>query len=131
MEREYKRRIKPSLSYITTTTEGISALEQVQKILSKGRCDRRVAAPPLGKEQLAALKIVEDLVDTDRLATAFMASGRDLFDFVINYHYETPQPLDRRLEYYAEIVQGYLGQLRFTGEWRDYEQLRYPIIYAR
>ena len=131
MEREYKRRIKPSLSYITTTTEGISVLEQVQKILSKGRRDRRVAAPPLGKEQLAALKIVEDIVDTDRLATAFMASGRDLFDFVINYHYETPQPLDRRLEYYAEIVQGYLGQLRFTGEWRDYEQLRYPIIYAR
>ena len=77
------------------------------------------------------MKIVEDIVDTDRLATAFMASGRDLFDFVINYHYETPQPLDRRLEYYAEIVQGYLGQLRFTGEWRDYEQLRYPIIYAR
>ena len=131
MEPQRRNHIRPDIEFLKNTDDGADILELARKQIKTRGTSRRATAPPLTAEQMAIVPHVEDYVDTDKLAQAFMASGMDLFNFVISYSYDKKRSIDQRLEYYAEIVQGHYNSLKFTGEWQRMDNISYPIIYPR
>lgn len=121
--------LKPSVALLKNTDEGLSILAEAQQRIARRLVLKHEPILPIMQEQMEPKPIVEDFVDVDALATAFMASGHDLFNFVLDYKYITPQTLEQKVEYYTEIVQNYFGRLHFSDEWQETETLSYPLIY--
>ena len=114
---------------LRNTDEGLDLIEDIRSKVARRIRQRHEQLPPITPEQLSPSPVIEDFVDTDALATAFMASGRDLFSFVIGYQYDTKQTLEQKVGYYTEIIQNNINRLSFTDEWHEYENIRYPLIY--
>ena len=121
--------IKPSLELLANSAEGLEALNEARRGITQKVKHRHTATPPVTPHAMQPAPVVEDFVDTDALATAFLASGQDLFRFVMNYHYATPQSEEQRVELYTEIIQNHFAHWRFTEEWSKMGRPRYPIIY--
>lgn len=131
VEKQRRNHIHPSIAFLSNTDEGTDILELAKKQIQTKSSTKRKQSPPLSSSELVSIPYVEDYIDTDKLALSFMATGDDLFNYVINYAYDSEQNLDQKLEYYAEIVQAYFDKLVFTGEWRSYNNINYPLIYAQ
>ena len=121
--------LKPSLQMLRNTDEGLDIIEDIRSKVARRIRQRHEQLPPITPEQLSPSPVIEDFVDTDALATAFMASGRDLFTFVIGYQYDTEQSLEQKVGYYTEIIQNNIDRLSFTDEWHEFENISYPLIY--
>ena len=118
-----------SLSFLRNSDDAIEIIDDARKNISRLKALKNTPTTPLKESDLNPKCIVEDFVDTDSVANAFFASSQDLYTFVINYPYIQPQPKERRVEYYLEIVQNHYNKLRITDHWRQDGNLEYPLIY--
>ncbi|MDE6026872.1 MAG: hypothetical protein K2G23_02235, partial [Muribaculaceae bacterium] len=122
--------LKPSLPFLRNTDAGSEILEEVRKEVSRTLIRDKKGAPPLIGEDFETDPIRASYVDPYRLAEAFLSSGNDLFNFVLGYPFETEQTLEQRVEHYSQIIQISFDRLSFTGEWKDFENISYPVIMA-
>lgn len=120
---------KISLSFLRNSDDAIEIIDQARKSISRLRSLKNTPAIPMTENDLKAECVVEDFVDTDSIANAFFASSQDLYTFAMNYHYIQPQPRERRVEYYLEIVQNHYNKLLITGDWQRDGNVEYPLIY--
>lgn len=120
---------KISFSFLRNSDDAIDLIDQARKSISRLRSLKNTPAIPLTENDLKAECIVEDFVDTDSIANAFFASSQDLYTFAMNYPYTQPQPRERKVEYYLEIVQNHYNKLLITGDWRQDGNVEYPLIY--
>lgn len=118
-----------SLSFLRNSDDAIEIIDDARKTISRLKALKDTPTTPLKESDLNPKCIVEDFVDTDSVANAFFASSQDLYTFVINYPYIQPQPKERRVEYYLEIVQNHYNKLRITDHWRQDGNVEYPLIY--
>ncbi|MBD5328380.1 MAG: hypothetical protein HDS03_00580 [Bacteroides sp.] len=122
--------LKPSLLFLRNTDSGSEILSEARKEISRTLTRNKKGAPPLISEDLSADPINTVYIDHYVLSEDFFSSGKDLFSFIIGYPFETPQSLAQRVEHYSQIIQISIDRLTFTGEWREYENLSYPVILA-
>ena len=120
---------KVPLSFLRNSDDAIDLIRQARKSISRLKSLKNVPAIPLKESELKAQCIVIDFVDTDSIANAFFASSQDLYTFVINYPYAQPQPRERKVEYYLEIVQNHFNKLLITADWGRDGNVEYPLIY--
>ncbi|MDE5888020.1 MAG: hypothetical protein K2H46_10595 [Muribaculaceae bacterium] len=120
---------KVSLSFLRNSDDAIEIIDDARKTISRLKTLKNTPTTPLKESDLNTKCIVEDFVDTDSVANAFFASSQDLYTFVINYPYIQPQPKERRVEYYLEIVQNHYHRLRITDDWHQDGNVEYPLIY--
>lgn len=123
--------IKPSLTWLSNTDDGLLALIEAQQQLSRRLKLSREPDPSIKPEEMQPEPVIEDFVNVDALAISFMASGQDLFNFVLNYRYSTPQSLDQKVEYYTEIIQNNFNGLTFMDEWHQLGDISYPLVYPK
>ena len=120
--------LRPSLSFLRQTDAGSEILDDARKSIAKTIRTHTKGPGLLTEGDLNAEPVIERYVDPDALAEIFFASEKDLFSFVMEHEFEFPQSLEQRLVHYTVIAQRYVDRLEFTGEWRDFEMLSYPII---
>jgi len=123
--------IKPSLTWLSNTDDGLLALIEAQQQLSRRLRLSREPDPSIKPEEMQPEPVIEDFVNVDALAISFMASGQDLFNFVLNYRYSTSQSLDQKVEYYTEIIQNNFNGLTFMDEWHQLGDICYPLVYPK
>ena len=123
--------IKPSLSWLSNTDDGLQVLSEAQQLLARRLKLSREPELPIKPGEMQADPVIEDFVNVDALAISFMASGQDLFNFVLNYRYNMPQSLEQKVEYYTEIIQNNFNRLTFTNEWYQLGDISYPLVYPK
>ena len=123
--------IKPSLTWLSNTDDGLLALIEAQQQLSRRLKLSREPDPSIKPEEMQPEPVIEDFVNVDALAISFMASGQDLFNFALNYRYSTQQSLDQKVEYYTEIIQNNFNGLTFMDEWHQLGDISYPLVYPK
>lgn len=123
--------LKPSLTWLSNSDEGVQILKDAQQQIAKRLTLQQEPNPPLTPADMEVEAVIEDFVNVDALATAFMASGQDLFNFVLNFKYGSGQTLEQKVEYYTEIVQNNYNQLSFSNEWHELGNISYPLVYPK
>lgn len=130
MEPRARYSLKPSLSALRDDDIYVDVLNQVRRVVRSNRTGRK-SGTKFRIESFAQTPVIEDYVDTDAVARAFIASQHDLFSFVLNYGYSTPQTVSQRVEIYTEIVLNHYSELTITNEWSVDGDISYPLIYAK
>lgn len=118
-----------SLPFLRDTDTGFELISAVRNAISRRKKLNSSPQTPLKAEELNPGYLVEDFVDTDRIAEAFFASSQDLYSFVKSYPYERPKEMEQKVEYYTEIILNHHSRLQITEVWRTDGNINYPLIY--
>lgn len=124
--------LKVSLSMLRTTDTGLKILQDVAKGKSNDRLRKGYLAEPLTKEELTEQQKVQQTVDVREVKTAFMASGDNLFHFVMNYSgYRKQMADEEKLVLFCQIAAQYHDELVISEEYGQHGNIEFPFIYPK
>ena len=132
MEPRPRYTLKVSLSMLRTTDTGLKILQDVAKGKSNDRLRKGNLAEPLTKEELTEQQKVLQTVDVREVKTAFMASGDNLFHFVMNYSgYRKQMADEEKLVLFCQIATQYHDELVISEEYGRHGNIEFPFIYPK
>ena len=130
MEPRPRYRLKVSLSMLRNSEEGLKVLKDIAKGKKNSRLKKGNLAEPLTEDELTEQQQIQQMVDVGEVKNAFMASGDNLFHFVMNYSgYRIKMDDEAKLVLFCQIATQYLDELQVGDEYRQHEEIEYPIIY--
>lgn len=132
MEPRPRYTLKVSLLMLRTTDTGLKILQDVAKGKSNDRLRKGNLAEPLTKEELTEQQKVLQTVDVREVKTAFMASGDNLFHFVMNYSgYRKQMADEEKLVLFCQIAAQYHDELVISEEYGRHGNIEFPFIYPK
>lgn len=132
MEPRPRYPLKVSLTMLRTSDIGLKILQDVAKGKGNDRLRKGNLAEPLTEEELTEQRQALQMVDVNEVKTAFMASGDNLFHFVMSYSaYRKPMTDEEKLVLFCQIAAQYLDELSISDEYRCYQDIEYPLIYPK
>lgn len=132
MEPRPRYTLKVSLSMLRTTDTGLKILQDVAKGKSNDRLRKGNLAEPLTKEELTEQQKMLQMVDVSEVKTAFMASGDNLFHFVMNYSgYRKQMADEEKLVLFCQIAAQYHDELVISEEYGRHGNIEFPFIYPK
>ncbi len=132
MEPRPRYPLKVSLTMLRTSDVGLKILQDVAKGKGNDRLRKGNLAGPLTQEELSEQQRVLQQVDVREVKTAFMASGDNLFHFVMNYTgYHKPMTDEEKLVLFCQITAHYLDELNILDDYRLHHDIEYPLIYPK
>lgn len=132
MEPRLRYTLKVSLSMLRTSDIGLKILQEIAKGKSNDRLRKGNLAEPLTEAELNEQQQVMQMVDVNEVKAAFMASGDNLFHFVMNFSgYRKPMNEEDKLVLFCQIAAQYLDELSISDEYHCYNGVEYPLIYPK
>ena len=130
MEARPRYTLKVSLSMLRTTDLGLKILQQIAKGKGNDRLRKGNLAEPLTEDELTEQQQVMQMVDVGEVKNAFMASGDNLFHFVMNFSgYRKPMTEEEKLVVFCQIAAQYFDELSISEAYSQYGDIKYPLIY--
>lgn len=132
MEPRPRYTLKVSLSVLRTSDVGLKILQDIAKGKSNDRLRKGNLAEPFSKEELKEQQRILSMVDVREVKTAFLASGDNLFHFVMNYSgYRKLMTEEDKLVLFCQIAAQYLDELSISDELHCHNGIEYPLIYPK
>ena len=132
MEPRPRYTLKVSLSMLRTSDVGLKILQDVAKGKGNDRLRKGNLADPFTEDELKEQQHVLQMVDVHEVKNAFMASGDNLFHFVMNYSgYRKQMTEEEKLVLFCQIAAQYLDNLSISEEYRCHNGIEYPLIYPK
>ena len=131
MEPSTGYRIKVSLDWLRSTDDGLSVLLEVQNRRKIQGNLRKKLAEPLDKSEIEVQNVIKPMVDQTEMKNGFIASGTDLFYFVMNYSYPYQIDLEGKLVLFCQIVSQFSDEFEITDNYAVTEGFEYPLIYPK
>lgn len=132
MEPRPRYSLKVSLSMLRNSEEGLKVLQDFSKGKANTRLRKGNLADALTPEDLIEQQHVCQMVDIDEVKNAFMASGDNLFHFVMNYSgYHIKMDYEAKLVLFCQIASQYLDELTINDECREDGSIEYSLIYPQ
>lgn len=123
-------RLKLSLEMLRNSSEGLEALKLLREngVVRKSR-DR--SAAPLSAEEIKATARVEDTPNLVEMRNAFLASGLDLYSYVMAYEWKDGLDLERRRVLFCQLASQFQGDMNISDTLEQDGDILYPVITAR
>lgn len=91
----------------------------------------RTEADPLTEEELQNhVRLLRD-VDSAEVWNSFLASSYNLFEFILRYDYKVKRNIEEHVTFFCQLVILHPDECRMTGKYAIYQNIEYPIIYAK
>lgn len=91
----------------------------------------RTEAEPLTEEDLQEHVQRLKEVDPTEVWNAFAASSYNLFEFILRYDYKAQRDIEDHAALFCQLVILHPEECRMTGKYATYQDIEYPIIYAK
>ena len=91
----------------------------------------RTEAEPLTADDLKEHIQRLEVVDSAEIWNAFLASGHHLFEFIRRYDYMAKRSIEDYAALFCQLVILHPDECLMTGEYAIYQDIEYPIIYAK
>ncbi len=132
MESRPRYPLKVSLSMLRNSDEALEILRNTAKGKGNGRLRKANLAEPLTQDELREQQQTIQIIDVDEVKNAFIASGDNLFHFVMNYSgYHKPMDDEDKLVLFCQIATQYLDELHISEDYRQSTGIEYPLIYPK
>lgn len=91
----------------------------------------KTEADPLSEEELQNhVRLLKD-VDSAEVWNSFLASSYNLFEFILRYDYKVKRNIEEHVTLFCQLVILHPDECRMTGKYAIYQDIEYPIIYAK
>ena len=130
MESRQYSKIRLSLEMLRENDQIVSILRRIAE-RNGLRKTARTEAEPLTDEDLQDHVQRLKGVDPAEVWNAFSASSYNLFDFILRYDYKTKRDIEDHAALFCQLVILHSEECRMTGKYATYQDIEYPIIYAK
>lgn len=91
----------------------------------------KTEADPLTEEELQNhARLLKD-VDSAEVWNSFLASSYNLFEFILRYDYKVKRNIEEHVTLFCQLVILHPDECRMTRKYAIYQDIEYPIIYAK
>lgn len=91
----------------------------------------RTEAEPLTNDDLQDHELPLKEVDPTEVWNAFAASAHNLFEFILRYDYPMERTIEDHATLFCQLVILHPDDCQPTGQYATYQDIEYPIIYAK
>ena len=91
----------------------------------------RTEADPLTLEELQEHVLQLKEVDPAEVWNASLASSYHLFEFILRYDYKSQRGIEDHVALFCQLVILHPDECKMTGKYANYQDIEYPIIYAK
>lgn len=130
MESRQYSRLRLSLEMLRENDQIIKFLRRIAERNGMQKTARTEAEPLTEEDLQDHIRQMKD-VDAAEIWNAFLASSYNLFDFILRYDYKVKRNIEEHTAIFCQLVILHPDECRITGEYAIYQDIEYPIIYAK
>jgi hypothetical protein len=121
--------LRLSLDHLATD----EALDSRKKVAAKFKLGRqnRLVAESISDAYLQTETEEEVFINLQALRNGFVASGKDLYQFVMEYNYPREVPFDEKLTVFCQLVSIYENEFNVKDDYGVEEDIEYAIVYPK
>ena len=130
MESRQYSRIRLSLEMLRENDQIVSVLRRIAERNGLKKIARTEAEPLTDEDLQEHVQNLKDVNPTE-VWNAFSASSYNLFDFILGYDYKAKRDIEDHAALFCQLVILHPDECRMTGKYAIYQDIEYPIIYAK
>lgn len=130
MESRQYSKIRLSLEMLRENDQIVAVLRRIAERNGIKKTARTVAEPLTDEDLQEHVQRLKD-VDPAEVWNAFSASSYNLFDFILRYDYKARRGIEDHAALFCQLVILHPDECRMTGEYAIYQDIEYPVIYAK
>ena len=92
---------------------------------------KRPEAGVIGDEYLQEAFSDEVFINLEEVKNSFLASGNQLFNFVMGYQFQHEVSFEERVTVFCQMVSLYENEFDIRQEFGQYQQIEYALIYSK
>ena len=123
--------LKLSLEYLQADEEAFASIVKIAKRVNADVTLQRPIAENISDEYLNTLTEEEIQINLDEVKNGFVASGYDLFDFVMSYDFAKDVSFDERVTVYCQLISQYETILNITDKYEAKEDIEFAMVYPK
>jgi len=123
--------IKLSLDHLTNNDE---ASQSIKKVAAKQKTTKYIKAhlaPDISEAYLNSTTEEEIQINLEEVRNGFLASGHQLFDFVLAYQFETDLSFEDKVTVYCQLISLYESSFEVTDQFDSNQDVEYAIVYPK
>ena len=113
---------------------GDDVVESIRKVFVRvkknGRQAKKIAGNIAG-DYLVTQTTEEIFINLEEVKNAFLASGSDLFTFVMSYRFPKEVDTDERITFYCQIISQYYDDCSVTDRYASAYGVEYTLVYPK
>ena len=130
MESRQYNKIRLSLEMLRENEQVVKLLRRIADRNGIQKAARTEAAPLTEEELQDHVRLLKE-VDSAEVWNAFLASSYNLFEFILRYDYKVKRNIEEHVTLFCQLVILHSDECRMTGKYAIYQDIEYPIIYAK
>ncbi len=130
MESRWYSRIRLSLDMLRENDQVVRMLRRIAERNGLRKTARTEAEPLTDEDLQEHIQRLKE-VDPAEVWNAFTASSYSLFDFILHYDYKAKRSIEDHAALFCQLVILHPDECRMTGRYATYQNIEYPIIYAK
>jgi hypothetical protein len=130
MEPRQYSKIRVSLEMLRGNDQIVSIMRRIAERNGIQKTARTEAEPLTAEDLQAHVRQLKE-IDPEEVWNAFAASNYNLFDFILRYDYKSERSIEDHAALFCQLVILHPDDCRMTGEMATYQNIEYPIVYAK
>ena len=130
MESRQYNKIRLSLEMLRENDQVVKLLRRIAERNGIQKTARTEAGPLAEEDLQEHIRQLKE-VDSAEVWNAFLASSYNLFEFILKYDYKVKRSIEEHAILFCQLVILHPDECRITGEYAIYQDIEYPIIYAK
>ena len=123
--------LKLSVDYLQSDNE---AYASILKIGKRNRSSVKVRLPLAGNistEYLQASIEEEIQINLEEVRNSFIASGNNLFDFVMGYNFEKEISFEEKVTVFCQLISQYENSFTLTDKYNSEQEVEFAMVYPK
>ena len=130
MESRQYNKVRLSLEMLRENEQVVKLLRRIAERNGMQKTSRTEAGPLTEEDLQEHIQQVKE-VNSAEVWNAFLASSYDLFEFILRYDYKEKRSIEDYAALFCQLVILHPDECQMTGEYAIYQDIEYPIIYAK
>lgn len=130
MESRQYSKIRLSLEMLRENDQIVKLLRRIAERNGMQKTTRTEAEPLTDDDLQEHVRQMKE-VDSAEVWRAFLASGYNLFEFILGYDYKQKRSIEDHAALFCQLVILHPDECRITNKYANYQDIEYPIIYAK
>ncbi|MBK9286014.1 MAG: hypothetical protein IPM51_17090 [Sphingobacteriaceae bacterium] len=111
--------------------EALDIIKKVKAKIKHGKSLKLPSAPAFLPEHLEAEVDNEVIVDLEAVKNGFLAAGRDLFDFVMQYDFPKNLEFGEKVTIFCQLISLYPKEIELSDNYAETSDIEYVIAYPK
>lgn len=123
--------LKLSLDYLQSDNEAYTSILKVAKKIKTVVKQKLPLAGTISSEYLNSVNEEEIQINLEEVRNSFLASGNNLFDFILSYDFEKEISFDDKVTIYCQLISQYDKSFALTEKYSSQQEIEYIMVYPK